>query len=45
MTGTCRVRDYLRFDDEGRIREFTVMLRPLSGLQAVVERMQAALAR
>jgi uncharacterized protein len=35
--------DYLRFDDDGRIREFTVMLRPLSGLLAVVEAMQAML--
>lgn len=35
--------DYLRFDDGGRITEFTVMIRPLSGLQAVVERMQALL--
>jgi uncharacterized protein len=36
--------DYLRFDEEGRIREFTVMIRPLSGLLAVVEAMQALLA-
>jgi uncharacterized protein len=36
--------DYLRFDDEGRIAEFTVMIRPLSGLLAVGEAMQAALA-
>jgi uncharacterized protein len=35
--------DYLRFGEDGRIVEFTVMLRPLSGLLAVVERMQAAL--
>lgn len=35
--------DYLVFDDAGRIREFTVMIRPLSGLQAVVERMQQLL--
>jgi uncharacterized protein len=35
--------DYLRFDDDGRIVEFTVMLRPLSGLLAVVDAMQAAL--
>jgi hypothetical protein len=35
--------DYLHFDDEGRIAEFTVMIRPLSGLLAVVEAMQAAL--
>jgi len=37
--------DYLRFDDDGRIREFTVMIRPLSGLTALVEAMRAALAR
>lgn len=37
--------DHLVFDEAGRIREFTVMIRPLSGLQAVVDRMQAALAR
>jgi uncharacterized protein len=35
--------DYLRFDDDGRIVDFTVMIRPLSGLLAVVEAMQAAL--
>lgn len=35
--------DLLRFDDQGRIREFTVMIRPLSGLTALVERMQALL--
>jgi uncharacterized protein len=35
--------DYLRLDDAGRIVELTVMLRPLSGLLAVVEAMQAAL--
>lgn len=35
--------DYLRFDDEGRIVDFTVMIRPLSGLQAVVQGMQAIL--
>jgi uncharacterized protein YceH (UPF0502 family) len=37
--------DYLRFDTDGRIREFTVMVRPLSGLQALVQAMEAALAR
>ncbi len=31
--------DFLRVDGEGRVSELTVMLRPLSGLQAVVERM------
>lgn len=36
--------DYLHFDDNGRIREFTVMIRPLSGLQALVARMQELLA-
>ena len=36
--------DELRFDDAGRIRDLTVVIRPLSGLQAVVERMQTALA-
>ncbi len=35
--------DYLQFDDDGRIREFTVMIRPLTGLLAVVEAMQARL--
>jgi uncharacterized protein len=35
--------DYLRFDEEGRIVDFTVMIRPLSGLLALVEAMQAAL--
>jgi uncharacterized protein len=35
--------DYLQFDEQGRIREFTVMIRPLSGLLAVVEAMQALL--
>lgn len=31
--------DHLRFDDEGLIREFTVMVRPLSGLIALAEAM------
>ncbi|WP_165404120.1 DUF480 domain-containing protein [Egicoccus halophilus] len=35
--------DYLRFDEAGRIVELTVMIRPLSGLEAVVERMRTAL--
>jgi uncharacterized protein len=35
--------DLLRFDDDGLIVEFTVMVRPLSGLTAVVEGMRAAL--
>ncbi|MTV24520.1 DUF480 domain-containing protein [Nitriliruptoraceae bacterium ZYF776] len=37
--------DLLRFDEDGRIAEFTVMIRPLSGLTAVVEGMRAALGR
>lgn len=36
--------DLLRFDGDGRIRDFTVMIRPLSGLTALVDHMQAALA-
>ena len=35
--------DLLRFDDDGLISELTVMLRPLSALQAVVTAMQAEL--
>ena len=35
--------DLIRGDDDGRIREFTVMLRPASGLMAVAERMGPAL--
>jgi hypothetical protein len=31
--------DFLRLDREGRIKEFTVMLRPLSAIVAVGERM------
>lgn len=31
--------DLLRFDDDGKIREFTVMLRPLSGVIAMGEAM------
>jgi len=31
--------DYLRHDEEGQIAEFTVMLRPLSAIMAVGERM------
>jgi hypothetical protein len=37
--------DILRFDDEGRVRELTVMIRPLSGLNAVVEGMGRELER
>lgn len=36
--------DLLRFDDAGRIAEFTVMVRPASGLQALAAAMEAALA-
>lgn len=36
--------DLLRFDDDGRIAELTVLIRPLSGLQAVVAAMRSALA-
>lgn len=36
--------DLLRFDDDGRITEFTVMIRPLSGLNALVQAMRTALA-
>ena len=31
--------DIFRFDAEGRITEMTVMIRPMSGLQAVAEQM------
>lgn len=31
--------DLLRFDDEGRVRELTVMVRPMSGLAALGEAM------
>ena len=31
--------DYLRLDEDGKIAEFTVMLRPLSAIMAVGERM------
>ena len=37
--------DMLRFDDEGRVRELTVMIRPLSGLTALVEAMGRELER
>ncbi|MEX1177528.1 MAG: DUF480 domain-containing protein [Nitriliruptor sp.] len=36
--------DLLRFDDAGLITDFTVMIRPLSGLTAVIEGMQRELA-
>lgn len=35
--------DLLRFDGEGRVREMAVYIRPLSGLNALVEAMQRAL--
>lgn len=31
--------DHLRFDDDGLVSEFTVMIRPLSGLAAIAEAM------
>lgn len=37
--------DLLRFDDEGSVRELTVMIRPLSGLNALVEAIGAELER
>lgn len=37
--------DLLRAGPDGQITELTVMMRPLRGLQAVVEAMQEALAR
>ncbi|MGA7781633.1 MAG: nuclear transport factor 2 family protein [Paraburkholderia sp.] len=36
--------DMLRFDDQGRIEEFEVMVRPMSGLQALSAEMAAQLA-
>ena len=35
--------DMLRFDDHGLIEEFEVMVRPMSGLQALAEKMGAKL--
>ncbi len=35
--------DLLRFDDQGLITDFTVMIRPLSGLLALAEAMRSAL--
>jgi hypothetical protein len=37
--------DMIEWDDEQRITEFTVMARPLKGLQILIERMSAELAR
>jgi len=36
--------DMLRWNDEGKLTSFTVMVRPMRGLQKLVERMQAQLA-
>jgi hypothetical protein len=41
---TLQGMDYLRTDEQGRITELTVMIRPLSGLIAVAEKMGPALA-
>jgi hypothetical protein len=35
--------DFLRFDADDRIREFTVMVRPMSGMHALAEAMRAKL--
>jgi hypothetical protein len=35
--------DILRFDEDDRVRELTVMVRPMSGVQALAERMRAML--
>lgn len=35
--------DLLRWDDDGRLVDFTVMVRPMKGLQALVARMAAQL--
>ena len=35
--------DILRFDPDGRVRELTVMVRPMSGVHALAERMRAML--
>jgi hypothetical protein len=35
--------DLLRFDDEGRIREMAVYIRPMSGINALAEAMQRKL--
>ena len=35
--------DILRFDDDERVRELTVMVRPMSGMHALAERMRAML--
>jgi hypothetical protein len=35
--------DILRFDDDDRVSELTVMVRPMSGMHALAERMRAML--
>lgn len=35
--------DLLRFADDGRVRELTVLVRPMSGVHALAERMRAML--
>ena len=35
--------DFLRFDSDDKIREFTVMVRPMSGVHALAEAMKAKL--
>lgn len=35
--------DFLRFDENGRIAEMIVMVRPMSGMHALAERMKAML--
>ena len=37
--------DMLRFDDDGRVRELSVMIRPFSGLRALLEAMGRELER
>lgn len=37
--------DFLRFDEDGRIDDFMVMVRPLSGAQALAEAMAAEFAQ
>ena len=45
MVGDREVQgvDILRFDGDGRIREMVVMVRPMSGVHALAEAMQAQL--
>ena len=35
--------DFIRFDADDKIREFTVMVRPMSGMHALAEAMKAKL--